>query len=66
MTTDSATNEMIAKMKDADEFIETFKTAKTAISNLEKFSPTQAASDELVNAGQALDNFQNEILKPKS
>ena len=41
------------------------KTAKTVISNLEKFSPTQAASDELVNAGQALDNFQNKILKVK-
>jgi hypothetical protein len=63
--TDSATDEMTKKMKDSHEFIENLNKAKTAISNLEKFSRTQAASDELVNAGLALDNFQNEILKPK-
>jgi hypothetical protein len=63
--TDSATNEMTAKMKNANEFTETLKTARTAISNLEKFSCTQAASDELANTGKALDDFYEEVLKHK-
>ena len=63
--TDSATNEMTEKMKDSHEFIENLKNARTAISNLEKFSCTQVASDELANAGKALDDFYEEVLKHK-
>jgi hypothetical protein len=53
------------KMKDSHEFIENLKNARIAISNLKKFSSTPAASDELANAGKALDAFYEEVLKDK-